>query len=365
MTKRASLAKLAPLHPNLVALAPLDPTQLDPVAEDAARDLLAEGESQNTVRSYQTALRYWAAWFRLRYGQPLSLPVPPAVVIQYIVDHAERKVAGTLRSELPAVADQALVDGGFKARLGPPALATLLHRVTVLSKVHKLKGVRNPCQDAAVRELLEKTRAAYAKRGVKQTKKPALTKDPLAALLATCDDSLRGVRDRALLLFAWSSGGRRRSEVTAATMENLTKVDERAYVFTLLHSKTNQTGANRKEGGKPVVGQAADALSMWLQRSGIVSGEIFRRVLRGGQIGQPLSPSAVRDIVKARALRAGLDGDWSAHSLRSGFVTEAARQGVPMGETMGFTGHTSVSTLMAYFRTDTSLKSRGAQLFEE
>lgn len=365
MTKRPRSTELVPIHLDSATLTPLDPAQLDPLAEDAARDLLAEGESENTVRSYQAALRYWAAWFHLRYGRPMSLPVPPTVVIQYIVDHAERKVAGKLKSELPAVADQALVAGGFKARLGPPALATLLHRVTVLSKVHRLKTVKNPCQDSTVRELLEKTRAAYAKRGVKQAKKPALTKDPLTALLATCDDSLRGVRDRALLLFAWSSGGRRRSEVTSATMDNLTKVAERAYIYALLHSKTNQTGADLKDGGKPIAGQAADALSLWLQRSGIVSGAIFRRVLRSGQIGEPLSPSAVRDIVKARAARAGLGDAWSAHSLRSGFVTEAARQGVPMGETMGFTGHTSVSTLIGYFRTEASLNSRGAQLFED
>jgi hypothetical protein len=34
----------------------------------------------------------------------------------------------------------------------------------------------------------------------------------------------------------------------------------------------------------------------------------------------------VRAIVKRRAALAGLDGDFSAHSLRSGFMTEAGRQ---------------------------------------
>ena len=40
-------------------------------------------------------------------------------------------------------------------------------------------------------------------------------------MLATCTDGLIGVRDRALLLFAFASGGRRRSEVASAVMENL------------------------------------------------------------------------------------------------------------------------------------------------
>jgi integrase len=70
-----------------------------------------------------------------------------------------------------------------------------------------------------------RTRRAYAQRGARPRKQRALTKDPLQALLATCDETLRGQRDRALLLFAWATGGRRRPEVAAATMENLRRVD--------------------------------------------------------------------------------------------------------------------------------------------
>ena len=83
-----------------------------------------------------------------------------------------------------------------------------------------MRAVPNPCHDAQVRELLSRTRKAYAKRGDLPRKKAALTKDPLQALLETCDDSLRGKRDRALLLFAWASGGRRRSEVASASLQS-------------------------------------------------------------------------------------------------------------------------------------------------
>ncbi len=43
-------------------------------------------------------------------------------------------------------------------------------------------------------------RRAYAKRGPLPHKKDALTKDPMQAVLATCDEK----RDRALLLFGVS-----------------------------------------------------------------------------------------------------------------------------------------------------------------
>ncbi len=360
-------AASAPQLPAEITLAkgpiePLDPARLTPLAADAIEALLAEGESANTVRSYQGALRYWSAWFSLRYGRAIALPVPTPVALQFVVDHVERTTEDGLRSELPAAIDAALVDAGFKGKLGSLAMATVSHRLSVLSKVHQIKALPNPCRDPQVQELLSKARRAYAKRGVTQDKKPALTREPLEALLETCDDSLRGIRDRALLLFAWSSGGRRRSEVTAATRENVTKVGERAYVFALAYSKTNQTGTDRPDNDKPIVGVAAAALEAWLAASGIRSSAIFRRIRRGNKLGEPLSSAAVRDIVKQRALLAGIPGDFSAHSLRSGFVTEAARQGVPLGETMAMTGHASVPTVMGYFRSASALSSKAARL---
>jgi integrase len=343
-------------------VAALDPIVLTPFAADAVDALLAEGVSENTVRSYQAALRYWAAWFWLRYRQAIALPVPVAAVQQFVVDHVERRTRFGLASDLPPAHDQALVDGGFKGKLGSPALATLLHRLSVLSKAHQVRGVANTVQDAKVRDLVAKTRRAYAKRGVRPLKKAALTLEPLQAMLATCDDSLRGVRDRALLLFAWSSGGRRRSEVTDATMDNTQRVGPREFIFTLLHSKTNQTGALRADSEKPILEEAADALATWISRAGLKDGPIFRRVRRGDRVGEPLAAAAVRNIVMERAALAGLEPEFAAHSLRSGFVTEAARQNVPLGEAMALTGHSSAASLIGYFRAAEASRSSGATL---
>lgn len=340
----------------------LDPSVLTPFAADAVDALLAEGESENTVRSYQAALRYWAAWFWLRYRQAIALPVPVAAIQQFVVDHVERRTKFGLVADLPAAHDQALVDGGFKGKLGTPAFTTVLHRLSVLSKAHQVRGVTNTVQDAKIRDLVAKTRRAYAKRGVVPDKKAAITLEPLQAMLATCDDSLRGVRDRALLLFAWSSGGRRRSEVTDATMENTRRVGPRAYSFTLRHSKTNQTGALQADSEKPILEEAADALATWISRAGLKDGPIFRRVRRGDKLGEPLAAAAVGDIVQERARLAELEPAFAAHSLRSGFVTEAARQNVPLGEAMALTGHSSAASLIGYYRAAEASRSSGATL---
>ncbi len=347
----------------LSGLRKLDPTKLGAMAEAAEAALLRQGESENTIRSYKSALRYWAAWFALRYGAQIALPVPEAVVVQFVVDHAQRTGAdGQPISELPEAVDQALVASGFKAKLGAPALNTLIHRVSVLSKAHQVEGVANPCEQPRVRDLLSKTRRGYAKRGALPRKKPALTREPLEALLETCDASLVGLRDRALLLFAFSTGGRRRSEVAGATMEN-TRREGAGYVFKLSLSKTNPYALERAENDKPLVGKAAAALTGWLAASKIMVGPIFRRVRRGGVIGEPLSAAAVRDIVKKRCRLAGIDAGFSAHSLRSGFVTEAGRQGVPLGEAMAMTGHRTTASFVGYFRAG-AIQPRAASLLD-
>ena len=107
-----------------------------------------------------------------------------------------------------------------------------------------------------------------------------------------------------------------------------------------------------------------EGLEAWLEVSGIGSGPIFRRIRKGSTVSEPLSPFAVRKIVQDRCRQAGLEGDYSADSLRSGFVTEASRQNIPLGDTMALTGHASVATVMKYFRSGQNTSSRAARLLD-
>lgn len=169
------------------------PEQLAQQAADAVRELLAEAAAANTTRSYAAALRYWAGWHQARFGIELTLPVSEAAVIQFLVDHIQRKSKTGLVSELPPVIGQALVAAGLKANLGPLKLATVAQRVAVLSTAHKLRRLTNPCELASVRTLLSRARRAAVKRGERPTKKTAITRPELEAMLATCDDSLEAL----------------------------------------------------------------------------------------------------------------------------------------------------------------------------
>jgi len=73
----------------------------------------------------------------------------------------------------------------------------------------------------------------------------------------------------------------------------------------------------------------------------------------------------VRDIVRYRARLADQPlGKLSAHSLRSGFVTEAGKQNISLGETMAMTGHRSVQTVMGYYQSGELSTSRAARMMD-
>jgi integrase len=340
------------------------PEQLAQQAADAVRELLAEAAAANTTRSYAAALRYWAGWHQARFSIELTLPVSEAVVIQFLVDHIQRKNKAGLVTELPAAADQALVAAALKAKLGPLKLSTVTQRVAVLSTAHKLKRLTNPCELASVRTLLSRARRSAVKRGERPTKKTAITRPELEAMLATCDDSLEGLRDRALLCFGFASGGRRRSEIAAADLRDLRKTGDEAYIYRLEFSKTQQAGVKvDSTPDKPILERSAQALSAWLDAARIREGAIFRRVWKN-RVGPALLPGSVATIVKRRAALAGLKGDFGAHSLRSGFVTEAGKQGVPLPAVMAMTEHRSVASVIGYFQSGAAEENPAARLLK-
>lgn len=107
--------------------------------------------------------------------------------------------------------------------------------------------------------------------------------------------------------------------------------------------------------------RAGDALAVWLTASGIVRGALFRRLWKR-RIGPALSPAAIGEIVQRRARLAGLSGDFAGHSLRSGFVTEAGKQGVPLAAVMAMTEHRAVSSVVGYFQAGAAELNPAAKL---
>ena len=104
---------------------------------------------------------------------------------------------------------------------GPYAPATVHRRLATWSTLHQWRGLVTPLNMPGVRKAVAlAVRAAGRPRGRKSRK--AVTRSVLDKLLATCGEQrLVDLRDRALLIVAFASGGRRRSEIARLRAERL------------------------------------------------------------------------------------------------------------------------------------------------
>ena len=202
-----------------------------------------------------------------------------------------------------------------------------------------------------------------------------MTRDVLDKLLATCAaETLVDLRDAAVLLVAFASGGRRRSEVAGLRVEDLIEEPEvladpadatsRRLPCLAIRLIRTKTDAAEDDARALLIGRPVTALKLWLARAGIDQGPVFRAVDRWlGVSSKPLSPQAVNQIVKRRCALAGLDPTlFSAHGLRSGFLTEAARQGVPLPEAMAQSRHRSLTQAARYYNDAERQLGRAARL---
>jgi integrase len=229
------------------------------------------------------------------------------------------------------------------------SVATLVRRLTSISKAHEARGYSSPTSSALVRATL---RGIKRRQGTAQRQAKPLLKEDLIAVLDAMGDTLRDVRDRALLLIGFA-GAFRRSELVALDKGDIGRVRE-GIIINLRRSKTDQTSKGRQVAiprGRtrwcPV-----SALDAWFELSGIHDAAVFRSVNSHGVAGNVrLSAEAVSLVIKQRVAATGLHPTaYSGHSLRAGFVTSAAQAGVPTWRIRQQTGHTSDSMLQRYIR---------------
>ncbi len=245
---------------------------------------------------------------------------------------------------------------GTLAKMGAK-VATIEQRRAAIGYVHEIAGHANPCKSPQVKEAMKGIRR---KLGVMARPKDHLSPDELARVVAALPDTLRGKRDRALLLMG-ELGAFRRSELVALDVNDVTIRREGGAqggeVMSVLvrHSKTDQEG----EGQYKTIPAMSDkticpiaAYRAWLNAAGIHSGRVFRAIDRWEHVragGRGMDGQEVARIVKRAAAAAGLDARrFAGHSLRSGYVTAATLAGANDGDIMEQTGHRSSATLRRY-----------------
>lgn len=312
-----------------------------------ADDFNNKNKTPNTDRATRGDIKYFHQWAFCVQLSPSK--ISEETILKFIFHHLE---------EMPFEVEEKLISGGFKRFKGLHSLATVKRRLVSVTIFCKKNGLDDPCNTQKIKDTL----STFARIAKKQKKGEAITKEVLDTLVLTCNTgSLLDIRDKALLLFGFSSGGRRRSEISDADMEDLKEHSNGDFTYRIARSKTDQIGEGHLV---PVKGRAAIALKEWLKASGVNEGKIFRSVKKGGvNIGANITPTDINRIVKKRCRFAEYDETtFSAHSLRSGFITEAGKQGCPLGDTMHLSDHKSVTIAMRYYQAGNIHNNKAANL---
>lgn len=289
----------------------LETPGLEKIAE-RARGYAQAATSENTRRAYAADWRHFSGWCRREGLAPL--PPDPQIVGLYIT----------------ACASGAASAGGKRG-----SVTSIERRVSGLAWNYTQRGLTLDRRDPHIATVLAGIRNTHA---LPPQQKEALLPEDIRAMLDTCDQgSLRGMRDRAMLLLGFA-GGLRRSEITGLDRGRDQTGDGRGWIELLsggllitLRGKTGWREVEIGRGSSPATCPIA-ALEAWLTFSRISSGPIFRRVVRNDVGPMRLNDREVARLVKRAALAAGIRGDlpegqrsalFAGHSLRAGLASSA------------------------------------------
>jgi len=284
------------------------------MASQDVANLLENALSKNTRRAYQADISSFISWGG-------TIPSTPEEIASYIAMSIHNLSIPTIRRHLSAL--------------------SFAHETLELSE--------NPVRHAMVRTAIKGAARLYGapQRGVE----PLLLAD-LRRIIEATGNSTIDIRNKALLGLGFA-GGFRRSELVGLNCEDIAEKPD-GLIIAIRKSKTDQEGKGRLVGipfGRGRICPATLTLD-WLANISAQEGPLFRPVRKGGLIiDQQLSGEAVAKVVKQSVRTLGFDtANYSAHSLRAGFVTSAIQAGAPSQFVRKQTGHASEATMARYVR---------------
>ena len=299
-------AELAPTGDRSPAAYSVVDHQLD----DATRARLVESMPDNTRRAYEWALGEFATWCHQQGRVPL--PATGQTLTEYV-----RYMADGL-DRAPAGIEQA---------------------IGAIRSWHKASGHSDQPDTAQALQLLRlhKRERATERRGQKQA--PPLTREDLLTCIGALDlGTVAGRRDHMVLLFGFMMMARRHV-LAALDFADVVETPDGLDV-TVRTDKTDKDSEGRTV-SLPVQshpdGDPVRVLAAWrfalAAKNAPLEGPLLRRMRKGDRPGTRLSADAINDVVRKAAVRAGLPNAelYTAHSLRSGGITDALQRGVVPG----------------------------------
>lgn len=321
MIEEIHMSDLAPISPPDPTLAQADET----VAPETA-ELIQAGIPANTRKSYRRAAAVFATWCHANGRQ--MLPTSSTTLADYVAHlcKVENKAPSTVQQTM------GIISALNQAAGLPPLGKEVTHDARLALRGHR------------------KTRTV----GDREGQAPPIMRDMLDAMVRACPPTLAGLRDAVALVIGWSLA-MRESELAALDIPDITITDDGLDVW-IKGSKTDKdyVGVSRHiPRGKDTITDPVTLVRTYLARlaeygADATSGSLLRAMTKHGtprpvtttirkHDGATLnygrfSADAMDDLVVTAARRANLvePEQYSGHSLRSGFATQAAEDQVPL-----------------------------------
>ena len=271
-----------------------------------------------TIRAYRADFNDFIGFCHDRNAK--ALPAQPHLVVQYIAE---------------------LTNSGRSS-------ASIRRALCGLSAIHKLNRLNDPTKDPDV--TLE-MRRMHRKLGRSSSQASSINADTLDKLLLATDDSIRGIRDRALLLVAYDTLCRR-SELVSLQVKDV-KVNIKYGIETssilLRKSKTDQDATGK---WLHLSQKAHLALVEWMKELPEGQEILFCGLNRSLDISPQIGAGQINRIYKKIARKAGLDESAiegiSGHSMRVGAAQDLLNSGASMPIIMQRGRWSKTDTVMRY-----------------
>ena len=292
---------------------------------DRSRKLLQEtilkiegAYAPSTIRAYRADFNDFIHFCGDRNAN--ALPADPNLVVQYIC-----QLTGSGRSS-----------------------ASIRRALCGLATIHKLNRFVDPTKDPDV--VLE-MRRMHRKLGRSSSQASSINANTLDKMLLATDDSIRGIRDRALLLVAYDTLYRR-SELVSLQVKDV-KINTKNGIETssifLRKSKTDQDSTGKWLHLSP---RAHLALVEWMKELAEGQEMLFCGLNRALDFSANIGAGQINRIYKRIARYAGLDElvieEISGHSMRVGAAQDLLNSGASMPIIMQRGRWSKTDTVMRY-----------------
>ena len=242
-----------------------------------------------------------------------------------------------------------------QARLGRKP-ASVRRYVSSVSTFHRAAEVANPCETLTVKLALKRM---HRELGRAQRQAAPLNRPQIDQMLHAPGDSLRAMRDRALLATCYDTL-MRESEAVALVVSDLTFAPDGSGTVLIRRSKTDQAGEGMI---RYIHIDSMSYLRQWLANAGHSDGALFRSVPKGGKLGGQLAAPEVARIIRRFANRAGVNAAGvSGHSCRVGAAQDQVGAGLDLVSVMQSGGWASAAMPARYSAKLAARRSGAARL---